>query len=235
MEFKNRVKIVYFDLDNTLWDFHKNEYLTLQEIYDDHIKYIDKYYRPCEFINAFDEYNERLWEDYRQGKIKKEVLRAIRFKNTLEAMGIYKDDISGQLDEEFVTRTSMKPYLVDNAKEILDYLYGKYKMGIITNGFKDGQHRKLDSSNIRKYFDYVFISDEVGAIKPSKEIFEYALTSSGFLNDEAVFIGDDYKVDIIGANNAGINGIWFNRLDETINDKIDCIEIKNLLEIKKLL
>lgn len=235
MELKNKVKIIYFDLDNTLWDFHKNEYLTLQEIYEDYIKNIDNCYRPEEFIKMFHEYNERLWEDYRQGKIKKEVLRAIRFKNTLEAMDIYKDGISEKLDVEFVNRTSMKPHLVDNAKEILDYLYGKYKLGIITNGFKDGQYRKLDSSNIRKYFDYVFVSDEVGAIKPSKEIFEHALNISGFLSDETVFIGDDYKVDIMGANNAHIKGIWFNRLDETINNKIDCIEIKNLLEIKQLL
>lgn len=230
-----KIKNIFFDLDNTLWDFKKNSLLTLQELYNDFICAMDtERIGPQRFIEIFAVQNDRLWEDYRKGSIDKDRLRALRFKNTLDTMGIDGSELACSMEEEFVVRTSYKPNLVDNAVEILDYLYGRYKLGIITNGFMEAQEIKLKNCGLSKYFKHVIVSEVAGVSKPNTAIFDYTVSCCSLSKDETVYIGDDYNVDMVCAINSGVKGIWLNRNDEKNLNNGSCIEIKNLLELKDI-
>lgn len=230
------LKAVFFDLDNTLWDFEKSSTLTLEELYDEMVSKSDTLGAGKEkFIEVYKANNEKLWEQYRNGNITKSALRGIRFKEALHRIGIDNATLGQTMETEYVSRVPLKPNLIDGALEILDWLYGKYKLGIITNGFMEAQEAKVRLSGIDRYFDYFVISEEAGCTKPNPSIFKFALNKCTFKEDEVAYIGDEYDVDIKGAFGAGIEGIWLKREGTRDKNTLCCIEITSLLELKNIL
>lgn len=236
MDIKENIKVVFFDLDNTLWNFEKNSELTLKELYEDKIYELDKYrigYRN--FIDMFEIINEHLWEDYRCGRVSKKQLRMGRFQKALREIGIDNICFADAIEKEYVSKTALQPYLEENALDVLNYLYGRYSLGIITNGFAEAQEVKLKNSNIREFFNYVIVSEAAGYTKPNRGIFDYGLKAAGVNHSEALFVGDEYQVDMLGAQNAGIKGIWFNKKHAKDTRQYDCIEIYNLSDLLNIL
>ena len=92
--------------------------------------------------------------------------------------------------------------------QVLDYLKKKYRLVLLTNGDSYSQNGKIDRNNLRHYFDFIAISDEVGKGKPDELMYRLALEHLGIRADEAVFVGDTFGKDILGAHNAGIRPIW---------------------------
>ena len=106
----------------------------------------------------------------------------------------------------------------------------------MTNGFKEVQYPKIKRSGLEPFFDYIFISEEIGFNKPDIRIFEYALNKMKISADKAIFVGDDYEVDILGAANAGIDQVYFNpNIDSCKNKKDATFNICSLLEMKSFL
>lgn len=236
MKSKDSIKVVFFDLDNTLWDFEKNSRLAMKELYDERIKALDKSGAGySKFMDMFEAINEDLWEDYRCGRVTKEELRKLRFYKSLKNLGIDDKLFAEEIEGKYVSGTASKPNLVDNALDVLKFYKGKYRLGIITNGFIEAQEVKMKSSNIKSYFDYIIVSENAGYNKPDRRIFDFALKTAGINSSEAVFVGDEYDVDMLGAQNAGIKGIWFNRKN-TVNTKLyDCIEIFSLSDLYNII
>ena len=119
------------------------------------------------------------------------------------------DKICRALDipmELLPTRTLLVPH----AREVLDYLHGRYTLSIVSNGFVEVQYRKIRNSGIAGYFDHIVLSEEAGALKPDKRIFEHALRLNDARPDEALMVGDLYQADIAGAQNASIDQAYFN-------------------------
>lgn len=77
--------------------------------------------------------------------------------------------------------------------------------------------------------DGVFTSEDARSYKPRSELFEYALSKTGFSPDEVVHIGDSLSSDVKGAGNAGIKAIWINRGGKTVPDGV--ISVNNLLDV----
>jgi putative hydrolase of the HAD superfamily len=120
--------------------------------------------------------------------------------------------------------------LVPFAKELLDYLYPKYPLTIVSNGFVEVQYKKLHSCRIEQYFSHVVLSEAAEALKPDKRIFEYALQLNNAIAAETIMIGDSYESDIRGARNAGIDQIYFNPNPKE-KDKTASYLVTNLKEI----
>jgi putative hydrolase of the HAD superfamily len=80
--------------------------------------------------------------------------------------------------------------------------------GIISNsnGRLEG---RLVSIGVRDYFDFVIDSAVVGVSKPDPGIFELALKESSLAPAEAVFVGDYYEVDVVGARAVGLRPVLF--------------------------
>lgn len=117
--------------------------------------------------------------------------------------------------------------------DILLHLKDKYQLHIITNGFKEVQHIKLDCTNLKPFFNHVIISEEHGFNKPDIKIFNLAQQLTQAQKHECVMIGDNYDADILGALNADWRAIYLS------NNKADNIhqnfqQIEKLIELKNI-
>ena len=230
---KKVYKHIFFDLDRTLWDFEQNMRNTLMEIYE---KYnLGSNFPSYQvFHETFDNHNHRLWEEYRKGDLKKEILRWKRFELTLKDFGLTSKELAEKIGEEYVNESPKKTALIPHTIEVLDYLHGKYQMHIITNGFNEVQFTKLKLCGIEKYFDKVITSEISGYHKPRPEAFGYPLSAANAKKSESVMIGDDMEVDIVGARNFGMDQIFFNPESIPHNEKVTH-QIKSLIELKEIL
>ena len=124
-----------------------------------------------------------------------------------------------------------------DADEVLGALVGKYKLGLITNGQSDMQRSTLRVLGLESYFPYVMISGEVGAGKPSVEIFAEAAHHAGVALHEAAHVGDSLATDVAGAKGAGMIAIWLNRGQQELqpSDPQPDHEVTSLSEIAALL
>jgi len=199
---------LFFDLDNTIWDFNSNSYDALQIALEKLglLKAISSY---ADFFKIYSDVNDRLWEQYRQGTVTKKVLSIQRFEETFEKNEIPLTIGGAILNDSYLHEMPLQTRLIDGARELLDYLHGRYKMSIITNGFKEVQYHKIHRSELSKYFGKIFISEEVGAQKPERVIFEHAAKSVNARKKNSLMIGDSWDADILGAMNYGIDQIYF--------------------------
>ncbi len=226
-------RCILFDLDHTLWDFETNSHETLHELYHDHKLETRGIPSFTSFHNTFVEINTRLWEQYDLGKINRETIRFERFHGILAKLGVEDSALSLTLSDEYVTRSPTKSGLIPNAIEVLDYLLPRYPMTIVTNGFEEIQATKMQSSGITHYFKNVVTSARAGHKKPSKEIFEFALTESGFQSHEAIMIGDNLMTDIGGAHNASVDTVFFNpnKISHDEKPRYEINDLKQLIDI----
>jgi putative hydrolase of the HAD superfamily len=203
------VKHIFFDLDRTLWDFEANSKKTLEEIFisfdlKNNIEHFNHFHHSYLRVNA------ELWQKYGKKKISKEELRDSRFKNTLKNHDIHDDDLAQKISQAYIDLSPKKTQLFPGTIETLTDLGEKgYKMHIITNGFVEVQYIKLRESKLEHYFDVIVCSEHVGFNKPDKRIFNHALTLANAKAQESLMIGDDLKVDILGANQVGLEAILF--------------------------
>jgi YjjG family noncanonical pyrimidine nucleotidase len=200
---------LFFDLDNTIWDFNSNSfdalYIALKKLHL--LEEIGSYNA---FFKIYCEVNERLWDLYRQGLMSKKVLSVQRFEESFERHGTPVNIGGGVVNIAYLNEMPSHTRLVNGAREVLDYLHGRYEIAIITNGFKEVQYDKIRKSELSKYFSKIFISEEIGEQKPGKKIFEYAIKSMNAPKKSSLMIGDSWEADIIGAMNFGIDQIYFN-------------------------
>ena len=228
-------KYIFLDLDDTIWDFHTNARLSLQDMFAD--RKLDRYFTNFdEFFNIYAKRNIELWEAYGKGEIEKEFLMAERFRYPLAKMGVDDVELAEQIGIQYLDILPTKKALMPNAIEVLDYLKQKYPLTIISNGFTEVQYKKLRSSNIEHYFSHIVLSESAGALKPDKKIFEYALMLNNAKASETIMIGDSYEADIKGAQNANIDQIYYPLHPIQANQKPECTYLINsLLEIKSIL
>lgn len=231
----NNIKHIFFDLDRTLWDFEKNTTNVLYHLFEKTFE-LNQKGNKFQFVKRYKSNNSLCWSAYYRGKITKEQLRIKRFQLTLDDYYINNPKLAIELNEKYIELGPKQIGLIKNTKEILDFLVTKnYKLHIITNGFAESQKTKLEENNIKKYFNTIICSDEVGIHKPNKKIFEIALEKAEAKNDESVYIGDNFHVDVKGAKNADIIPIYFNQKEKkSISKNKDYYTINNLIELKQI-
>ncbi len=198
-------KHLFFDLDNTVWDFELNSFHAMHEVYLE-FGLADAGY--ARFFDIYTRHNDRLWDLYRKNEIVKQVLAAERFNLTFDEIGI--TGIDGMaFNNRYLELMPGQKRLCEGAREVLERLSKRYELHIITNGFIEVQYKKLENSQLRHYFNKIYISEEIQSPKPSLQIFRHALKSSNAKKRESLMIGDSWEVDIIGALDAGIDQVHY--------------------------
>lgn len=221
---------IFFDLDHTLWDFDRNSRYAFERVFLRHGVNL----KIDEFLVHYEPINHKYWKMYRENMITQQELRRGRLRDTFFLMkqDISPDDIDA-FAKSYIDELPVNNYLFDGTLEILDHLKRRYRLHIITNGFKEVQLLKIRNSKIDKYFTTVTTSDEVGVKKPHPDIFYSAIRKASVRPEYSLMIGDSFEADIEGARKIGMHTLFFNHRNEKISESEKII--RHLKEIKNYL
>ena len=193
-----------FDADETIWDFHATERISLKALFD-YFNLPD----TKETKDAYEVGNLWCWDAFEKGTITLNELEELRMKLFFE--NLHRPDLDHKKAADlYATLLSENGIMLHGAREMLETLSDIPK-SLITNGIAKVQWGRLKDTDTIKYFDHIFISQEIGVQKPKKEFFDIVLKTIGKDKDECIVIGDSEKSDIQGALNSGIRSIYFSQ------------------------
>lgn len=224
------IRNVLFDLDDTLFDFHKAEKIALTKTL------VHFGVDPTEETLAlYSTINAAHWKRLELGEISREEVKVGRYRELFKTIGVECDPVKATAYYE--SMLAIGHYFMPGAPELLEELYRKYRLYIVSNGTAKVQEGRIGSSGIAKYMDGIFISQILGANKPDKQFFDICFAEiPDFSLSETVIIGDSLSSDIKGGINAGITTVWFNPKGiENDNDIKPYYTIKELSEVPGLL
>lgn len=198
------IKHVILDLDDTILDFHKSERLALSKTFREFgIEPSDS------TLSLYSEINRECWQRLERLELTRDEVLCGRFAILFKRIGVVADERSVQAKYEY--NLSFEAHFLDGASEMLERLYGNYKLYIGSNGTAIVQDRRIELSGLAKYFDGIFISQRVGADKPAAEFFDRAIADmNASSRSEIIIVGDSLTSDIKGGIKAGIHTCYFN-------------------------
>ncbi|MCQ2556830.1 YjjG family noncanonical pyrimidine nucleotidase [Ligilactobacillus equi] len=202
----SKYKYLLFDIDDNLLDFQASEDIALGKMFT----YVGLEDSP-EVRARYHRYNRAMWSSLEKGYISREYLFLKRFASFLDKIYDIQVDNPQTLDDKYQTWLSQEHRLIPGALETLQTLKTQgYHLYVVTNGVASTQKQRLKDSGLNQYFEKVFISEEIGAQKPALAFFDYVFAHSEAKREESLVLGDTLSSDILGANNAGIDSVWFN-------------------------
>lgn len=208
-ETKMGIKVIFFDLDDTLHDHQKPFTDSFKQVFPSFNQEIpmDSVYKNFRY------YSDVLWENY----IRKEItLEEMRTQRTIKTLQYYDVEITEETANQFQQMYESALHTIELYPEVPQLLTKLakmgYELGIITNGPTLHQSNKIKSLGLTKYFenDRIFISEAVGIAKPDPKIFHTAAEKFSCSPENFLYIGDSWANDIVGAHQAGWQSIWFN-------------------------
>lgn len=208
----SRALWVWLDLDDTLIDFKANSAEALRLTYG-HFN-LQRYFPTLEeWAESYMKHNHALWDRYNRAEITQEYLRVHRFLDPMaERMDITEEEFAGmaaQMDSKYLDFLAAQKKLMDGAMELVDTLraYG-YRIGVLSNGFSDVQHRKIRTAGLEGKIDLTVLSDDIGINKPDFRLYRHAMELAGDTDPgHHLMIGDNPSTDIAGAIGAGWGAI----------------------------
>ena len=193
-------KYLLFDADGTLYDFASSSRVALDKVMRKNgIAYTDGNHQ------LYEEGNKWCWEMYEKGKMSQEELKTERFRIFFDKLNLHQDPfVAG---DDYVSFLAQEGIMIPGALDFLEAIKDRPK-SIITNGIAKTQHGRFDRTNTNKYFDHIFISEEIGYQKPDKAFFDFVLNKIKRSANECLVIGDSEKSDIQGAVNANMDSVF---------------------------
>ncbi len=189
------------------------------------------------FIESYHLFQEMKLREYR------EYPNRDRFILMLSNMNIGPDENTGRLADEMVTAhmeglASAVEFPEENEKTLENLRDKGYRMAVISNfDYAPTAHFLIDKFRIRRFFEQIVISEEVGWRKPNPIIFTSALELLEISPGEALLVGDNFKADVAGAKGVGIDAVWLsnkNHAPEDLCPEPDYI-IRALPDIREIL
>lgn len=218
-----------FDIDNTLLDFTLAEHISLEYAFERWgLEFTE------ERLKLYSKLNDDCWKRFERGELEKREIPLLRFEMLKQATGLSFNP--EQLGKTYIEKLSDTAIYIDGARQLLDALFGKVRLFAVTNGIKAVQNKKLAISGLSRYFEGVFISEEIGFPKPSELYFSaVAHAIPDYSAKRTAIVGDSLTADM-PAKNFGITSIWFNRFGENLTGTVTPdYEIKTLSEVLSIL
>jgi YjjG family noncanonical pyrimidine nucleotidase len=197
---------IYFDIDDTLLDHKQAQSLALRSVYE-HAKLASRFSFE-RFDETYARINSGLWQRYSKGEITRETLEEERFSGTFRALGLNGGSPAG-ISEAYVDAYRNFWEWTEGAEEALEAIARTYPVGFITNGFTETQQLKARQFGLYSYGGPVIISEQVGHLKPSPQIFDYAGKMANTESSRILYVGDNFFSDVQGAGSAGWQTAWY--------------------------
>ena len=227
-------EFLFLDLDDTILDFQKAEHIALS-------KTLESFgLTPTEeVLKRYNQINRAHWEALERKEMTRAQVLLGRFQMLFREFQL-------NVDPEKVARIyernlGIGHWFLPGAEEAVERLSKKYKLYLASNGTASVQKGRMTSANLYRFFEKVYVSQEIGANKPSIEYFERCFAQiSGFDKAKAIIVGDSLTSDILGGQNAGITTCWVNpghkpgREDIRVDYEIEALsQLENLLDSLK--
>ena len=191
-------------------------------------------------FSVFHEVNNRLWRRLEEGTLTFEELKRIRWNLIFEALGFHADGV--KFEEYFCDRLFDSAIPEEGAIELLNYLKGKYILCAASNGPFLQQKNRLRVGGMLDFFEHLFVSEEIGSAKPTREFFEVCLQRLNQGREERLeakdlmIIGDSLSSDIAGGIGFGMKTLFYNPKKKEIPSELRPDFIVNTLkEIERIL
>lgn len=226
---------IFIDLDDTLWAFTENARDTFEEMY--HQYRFERYFQSFDhFMELYVPKNLELWDLYGRHEISKDELNARRFSYPLLQVGVDDPALVKAYSDGFFAAIPYKRKLMPHAMEALEYLSGKYRLYILSNGFRELQEQKMRSAGILHYFRKIVLSEDIGAHKPFPAIFNFAMSATQSEFRTSLMIGDNWKNDVAGARDVEMGqGYYCPDAEPSVLDFQPTFLLRDWKEIKKVL
>lgn len=230
-----KYKSIFIDLDDTLWAFTENARDTFEEMY--HQYRFERYFQSFDhFMELYVPKNLELWDLYGRHEISKDELNARRFSYPLLQVGVDDPALVKAYSDGFFAAIPYKRKLMPHAMEALEYLSGKYRLYILSNGFRELQEQKMRSAGILHYFRKIVLSEDIGAHKPFPAIFNFAMSATQSEFRTSLMIGDNWKNDVAGARDVGMGqGYYCPDAEPSVLDFQPTFLLRDWEEIEKVL
>ena len=224
------IRFVLMDLDDTILDFHRAEAAAVSKTL------LRLGIEPTEeIVQRYSEVNAAHWRMLERGEITRAQVLTGRFRQLYSEIGADCDP--EQTQQIYEAYLSQGHYFIPGAEQLLKDLSGKYLLYLVSNGNTAVQEGRLKSSGIEPYFEEIFISELIGADKPSKAYFDRCFARiPDFDPVQAILIGDSPTSDILGGIHAGVKTCWFNPNHRPTHPEIHAdYEVDQLCKLPALL
>ena len=184
------IEFLFLDLDDTILDFRKAEYIAIgKSIGDFGVEPTD------EVRQLYHKINKWHWEQLELGKLTREEVLVNRFGVLFGKLGKEVDAVA--CARAYEKNLSIGHYFLPGAEEAVDRLSKKYRLFLASNGTASVQKGRMTSANLYRFFEQVYVSQEIGHNKPSKAYFDACFASiPGFDRDKARIVGFSLSSDI---------------------------------------
>ena len=197
-------EFVFLDLDDTILDFHAAERIALAKTLS-HFGVEP----TAAVVERYHIINRQHWERLERGELTRAQVQEGRFRVLFAELGREADPVA--ITRNYEKNLGIGHYFLPGALEAVQALSRHHRLFLASNGTASVQHSRLTSAGLYPYFEKVFISQEIGHNKPSKEFFQACFAQiPHFHRESAIMVGDSLTSDILGGVNAGIKTCWCN-------------------------
>ena len=198
------MEFLFLDLDDTILDFRQAEHTAITRTLS--VFGIDP---TPEITEAYRRINLRCWKELERGTLTREDLKRVRFEKLFQQFEVEADVQA--VSDAYMEFLGQGHWFLPGAEEAVERLSKKYRLFLASNGTASVQKGRMTSANLYRFFEQCFVSEEMGATKPSKSFFDAAFARiEGFDPAKAMMVGDSLSSDILGGINAGIRTCWVN-------------------------
>ena len=224
------IEFLFLDLDDTILDFQKAERVAINRTLRDFGL------EPTEeVLGRYHLINKWHWEQLELGNLTRREVQWKRFDVLFREFGVEADPQA--CADRYMENLAIGHYFLPGAEEAVEQLHKTYRLFLASNGNASVQKGRMTSANLYRFFEKVFVSEEIGHNKPSKAYFDAAFAQiPDFDPAKALMVGDSLSSDIKGGNNAGIRTCWVNPGHKPRNPEISVdYEIEALSQLPALL
>ena len=222
-------EFLFLDLDDTILDFKKAEYIAIGRTFE------AMGLEPTEEIrHRYHEINQAHWKMLEKGELTRDQVLVQRFERLFEEFGIQVDGVKvARTYEKFLGQGH---YFLPGAEEAVMELSKEYRLFLASNGTASVQKGRMTSANLYRWFEQVFVSQEIGHNKPSKAYFDGCFARiPNFDREKCLMVGDSLSSDILGGINAGVKTCWVNPGHADCGETKPDYEIEALAQLPELL
>ncbi len=224
------IEFLFLDLDDTVLDFHKAEGIALDKTLRDFGL------EPTDAVRSrYRDINIACWQRLERGEWTRDRVIVDRFAQLFAEYGVAAD--ANACSQAYMRHLSVGHWYLPGAQEALEKLSGRCRLFLASNGTASVQRGRIASAGLERWFEKIFISQELGADKPNPLFFTRAFAQiPGFALEKSLMVGDSLTSDIQGGINAGMKTCWVNPHHHPANPSIPAgYEIESISQLEALI